>query len=272
MTDYHGKDWPLRVTKYWDDDQEEVVYSAKLREEPIQLREILGYYEWVFNACEEEDREVKPGSDSHGSLTLEVDKTKIEPSKGKPGEVEDVDPADVKGEWDTCDISSSFIGLSDGYSEASWTFDHENLVEKPEGERNDDEDFSESQFMISVVDVIDDNGHPFIQFTHSSGMHESEVTYIGKKQGKRPNSLNREVPLEGLTNGERQRLGMFVTEEEIERAALELKKASGSVEADGTDDEDKSEEKDTGADSEVNPRKRRAEDGLLNDEEPPCKK
>ncbi|KAJ6501481.1 hypothetical protein C8R47DRAFT_228384 [Mycena vitilis] len=225
MTDYHGEDWPLRVTKYWDDDEKEVVYSAKLREEPIELRKILGYYEWVFNAYEEVDKEVEPGT--HGSLTLQLDKTKIKPPK-KKGKSGKVNPAHVKGEWDTCGMSGSIAGLSKR-SASSWTF--ENLAEEPDSdeERNswDDEpeDFSGSHFAISVVDVIDDNGHPFVQFTHSPGMHEDSVTYIGKKQRTPQNA-----PLEGLTDGERQRLGMFVTEDEIKRAALAVK---DSVEVDG---------------------------------------
>ncbi|KAJ6574676.1 hypothetical protein B0H19DRAFT_1254349 [Mycena capillaripes] len=248
MSDYDGKDWPLRVTKYWDDDQQEVVYSAKLREEPIELRKILGYYEWVFNAYEEEDKEVEPGS--HGHLTLEVDKTKIETSKtkkGKGGSVKDVDPA-----------------------HAAWTFDHQSIVEEPEEDKNpwDDNDFCCSRFLISVVDVTDDNGHPFIQFTHSPGMHEMDVTYIGKKQ-KKP----RKSSLKGLTDGERQRLGMFVDEEEIKRVALELKKASGSAESTASDDGNDVEKRGTDdADKGLTPRKRKAEDGLPDEEVPPCKK
>ncbi|KAJ7651982.1 hypothetical protein DFH06DRAFT_1206458 [Mycena polygramma] len=267
MTDYHGEDWPLRVTKYWDDDQKEVVFSAKLREEPIELRKILGYYEWVFNAYEEVDKEVEPGT--HGSLTLQLDKTKIKPSKKKKGKSGKVDPAHVKGEWDTCGVSGSIAGLSKR-SGSSWTF--ENLAEEPDSDEERDswddepEDFSDSHFVISVVDVIDDNGHPFVQFTHSPGMHEDSVTYIGKKQRTSQNA-----PLEGLTDGERQRLGMFVTEDEIKRAALEVTKASDADANDGLDKDD-GEEKGAGADTEANPRKRRAEDGLLNEEEPPCKK
>ncbi|KAK7064636.1 hypothetical protein R3P38DRAFT_53131 [Favolaschia claudopus] len=273
--DYHGKDWPLRVPKYWDEDQGEIVYSAKMRDESIELRKVLGYYSWIYNGYEEEDREVEPGS--HGYLHLGLDKTKVDATatkkkgaKGTKEKAEEIDPAHVKGVFDTCGISSKFVGLTENDG-SSWTFDSESVVEKGEDseeEDDDSEDFSFSRFFIGVTEAVDDHGHPFIEFTHSPGMHEGNVTYIGKKQRppskKTPNGPRK---LEGLTEGERKRLGMFVTEEEIKAAALGSKKVSNS---DGGDGEK------TGADveeaGEKSPRKRKAEDRVADEEGPPRKR
>ncbi|KAJ7770927.1 hypothetical protein DFH07DRAFT_938084 [Mycena maculata] len=230
MSGHHGDDWPLRVTKYWDEGDQDVIYSTKPREEPIQLREILGYYAWIFNAYEEEGgREVEAGS--HGGLELKLDKMKAkQPAKGKGDKkgknkvdpVVDVDPAHVIGSFDTCDIGSAFAGLQ-GYSyrDCCWIFFKANIVEEDAEDKNsgDNFDFSHSRFIITVVDVLDDNGHPFIEFTHSPGIHEQDVTYVGKKQ----KTNNPRKKLEGLTDGERQRLGIFVEDTEIRRAALKGK-------------------------------------------------
>ncbi|KAF8213593.1 hypothetical protein K438DRAFT_2009753 [Mycena galopus ATCC 62051] len=148
--DWRGKDWPLRVTKYWDDDQQEMIYSTKIRDEPIELRKILGYYEWVFNAYEEEDKEIESGS--HGFLTLVADK------KGRKV-AEDIDPTHIKGEFDTCGIGSAFVGLNEN-GDCSWTFDGTHLVKTPEEEGDDDDGVlsDDSEFFIGVADVVDDNG------------------------------------------------------------------------------------------------------------------
>ncbi|KAJ6519361.1 hypothetical protein C8R45DRAFT_19384 [Mycena sanguinolenta] len=215
------EDWPLRVIKYWDDEEQEVVYGAKIREEPTELRKILGYYEWVFNACDDE-QEVTPGS--HGSLILVADKgARKKSSKGSEDpRAKDINPAHVKGGFETRNIGSAFVGLT-AHGVSRWTFDATNLVETPDEENFGAEfDFDWSRFFIGVVDVVDDNGYPFLMFIHWPSMHESEVTYIGKKQKS-------VLALEGLTDGERQRLGIFVEEGEIERAALELKKALASA-------------------------------------------
>jgi hypothetical protein len=235
----------------------------------------------VFNAYEEEDREVEPGS--HGYLRLRASdadrtetKTKKKKGKGSGSQSKDLDPAHVNGIFDTCGISRAFGGLTE-YGGCSWTFSDDNLAEKPEEEKNsydDDDDLDGSEFCITVVDVVDDNGHPFIEFTRSQGMHDGSVTYIGKRQ-----KMKKGAVLEGLTDGERQRLGIFVEEEEIKRVALELGKVRGlgsaaeSIPANNRleDDGDDVQGKDADG-SEVTPRKRKAQDSLPDAEKPPCKK
>ncbi|KAJ7770936.1 hypothetical protein DFH07DRAFT_1057984 [Mycena maculata] len=276
--DYHGDDWPLRVPKYWDDEEQEVVYSTKPREEPIQLKEILGYYSWIFNAYEEEDKEVEPGS--HGYLELEVDKTKAKTTakgkgkkkgKKKSAPVEDLDLAHVVGSFDTCGINSQFIGLEDGDGECTWVFDKKHLVEKAEEDKNyyDEQcDFADSDFSISVVDILDDNGHPFVEFTHSPGMHDYDVTYVGKKQKAKH---ARGTELEGLTDGERQRLGIFVEEAEIKRAALEGRPPA--LESGAADNHDEVDEGGpSGTDKSGTSRKRKAEEDEEAEEGRPFKK
>ncbi|KAJ7823603.1 hypothetical protein B0H14DRAFT_3469949 [Mycena olivaceomarginata] len=280
--DHHGKEWTLRITKYWDNDAQEVVYSAtKPREEPIELRKVLGYYEWVYDAYEGEDREIEPASGSRGYLELTEDKTKMKAAnktKGKGGKGKgkgtasvaecDIDPDHVKGKFETSGISRSFVGLSENDdSKCSWTFGG---------------NWDESEFCIGVVDVEDDNGHPFIVFTHSLGADtDYDVSFIGKKQ-QTPKKL-KTSPKEGLTDGERQRLGIFVEEEEIKRAVLGLKSGLGSAGStpandrleDEDDGEDEVEGKDDGdGDKEVNfgSLKRKAQDSPPDGNEPPCKK
>jgi hypothetical protein len=197
----------------------------------------------VFNAYEEEDREVDPVKDSYGGLRLAIDKKK-QPAKakgsktrGKKGKnalpVPDVDPAHVKGSFDTCDIGSAFAGLEDD-GDCAWTFKSDSLTKEEDEDQSEDNDFEYSQFRISVLDVVDDKGNPFVEFAHSPGSHEMIVTYIGKKQ--KLNRAGEVAKMEGLTEGERKRLGIFVEEDEIKRAALELKGIKVGVHIDGEED------------------------------------
>jgi hypothetical protein len=254
----------------------------------------------VYDAYEGEDREIEPASGSRGYLELTEDKTKTKAAnktKGKGGKGKgkgtvsvaecDIDPDHVKGKFETSGISRSFVGLSENDdSKCSWTFGGSNLIPK-KGKRSardddDDADWDESEFCIGVVDVEDDNGHPFIVFTHSLGADtDYDVSFIGKKQ-QTPKKL-KTSPKEGLTDGERQRLGIFVEEEEIKRAALGLKSGLGSAGStpandrpeDEDDGEDEVEGKDDGdGDKEVNfgSLKRKAQDSPPDGNEPPCKK
>ncbi|KAJ7124816.1 hypothetical protein C8R43DRAFT_1030837 [Mycena crocata] len=275
MSDYHGEDWPLRVTKYWDDNAQEIVYTTIQREEPIELREVLGYYAWVFNAYDEEDIEVDPRIDFHGCLKIQVDKSKTEPAKGegkgtkkgsKPegslANIQDVDPAHIIGSFETCEIGSAFAGLS-VHDDCIWTFDDKNLVKTED--YGDEHDFEGSEFFISVVDVVDDNGHPFILFTH---VNDLEVAYVGKKQ-----TSTRKSELEGLTAGERQKLGIFVPEDDIKQAALGLKlKASHPSLETGVKLEDGRGKAEETSISATTPLKRKAEESPSTAEGPPCKK
>ncbi|KAJ7770922.1 hypothetical protein DFH07DRAFT_805711 [Mycena maculata] len=131
--------------------------------------------------------------------------------KKKSEPVEDVDPAHVVGSFDMCDTTSQFTGLNKGDGECTWVFDNKNLVEKAEEDKNyNDEqcDFADSEFSITVVDGLDDSGRPFVEFTHSTGVHgDYDDTYVGKKQKAKVGRTG--IGLVGLTDRERQRLGIF---------------------------------------------------------------
>ncbi|KAJ6519360.1 hypothetical protein C8R45DRAFT_1085382 [Mycena sanguinolenta] len=250
----------------------------KLREEPIELRKFLGHYNWVFDAAEHE-REITLNSPFSGSLTLVADKKAIKNKSQQANQNQDIDPTLVKGSFDYffefSDVSSLFVGLTE-HGECSWTFDTADLVETPEEEREigGEYDFHGSKFFIRVVDVVDDNGNPLLMFTHSPGYRERDVTYIGKKQKSK--SVR-----EGLTDGERQRLGR----RRKSSAALEAKKPSASAEFKAGNDaepddrdvdreakgKDAKAEAEAEAEAEVNPRKRKAH-GMPNEKESPCKK
>ncbi|KAJ7630561.1 hypothetical protein FB45DRAFT_538514 [Roridomyces roridus] len=256
-------DYRLGCVKYWDGEEKEIVYRPKLREEPYPLKNLLGYYEWVYNAYWEEDREVEPGSHGHFKLGLDHhDAVKVGNSPAKDKNA-DVDPAHVLGEFDTCGIGSKFAGLKACERRSGWVFDEHKLVEDSEepswgefGPKGFEEfDFHGSEMFITVVDVLDDNGNPFVEFKHSCG--EEVVVYVGKKQKNAAVDLGK--GLEGLTDGERKRLGIYVEDAEIKRVALEMK-ASDDDAGDAADVQD----------VDVETRKRRAEED--SSEEPPLKK
>ncbi|KAJ7785823.1 hypothetical protein B0H16DRAFT_1488184 [Mycena metata] len=233
--DFAMDDWPLRAPKHWSKSAasvSSVVYSVKVREDPPDLREILGFYSWIYDASEGANQEVDAGTE--GWLDLAAP-----PGKRQGGMP--LDPADGRGEWqmrgqfcrftgvdgDSCRFTGMELSFLNHYKEHGWLFSGRNLhyedfsptmlafMQERAKRRPQPRRFDEMKFFIQVVDVLDDNGYPFVQFTFTPELFEPRVVYIGKKQ---PDEQN----LEGLTDGERQRLGIFVSDQEIERAALAL--------------------------------------------------
>lgn len=75
---------------------------------------------------------------------------------------------------------------------------------------------------ISVSEVLDDDGHPFLIFSYTEGEGSRDYEYdmIAKKQKDDFDIMNPE-DWEGLTEDERDRLGIDLTYSEVEQTTTQ---------------------------------------------------
>ncbi|KAG1730152.1 uncharacterized protein EDB91DRAFT_1158123 [Suillus paluster] len=93
---------------------------------------------------------------------------------------------------------------------------------------------SDEAHMLTALEVRDDNGHPFVEFSYElgwSGCSPWYLVYIGKKQ------VDESHP-KGLSDAEMSRLGMDMDAEEVEIAV----NGDGSDEEDGEENSEESDE------------------------------
>jgi len=177
--------------------------------------ETYGNVEYRYESDPEVEKGTYPGYP--GSLTLSI------PSGKEPT------PKNLTGSFRLMDLKGSFTGLeaqSDGDGGQvvnAWDIDK---VDWASGFSTEATYGIDEGHTLEVYEVRDDDGHNFVAFIWDqgySGCVPHYATCVAKKQRD-------ENALVGLTDSERERLGMYLTEAEIvERADVKDSEEKGDV-------------------------------------------
>jgi hypothetical protein len=130
----------------------------------------------------------------------------------------------LSGSFRFWDIEGSFTGVtpleSDNDQTMANAWEIDDMQWDPQNWDDDTYDTAQGH-MVEVCDVVDDNGNRFITLILDqgwSGCMPHCAGWVGKKQSD-------EEALVGLTDTERERMGMYLTDEEVEgRATTQDKK------------------------------------------------
>jgi hypothetical protein len=187
--------------------------------EPIPLASLAGTYRWVFlSQTSWESIEFRYESDP------EVVKKEY---PGFPGFFKISFPKDEKpslrnmsGTFRFWDLEGSFIGVTPPKPTGGETIANAWEINYMQWEPHCRDEETVRGHAVEVCNAVDDNGNRFITLFWDqgwSGCSPHSADWVGKKQTD-------EEALVGLTDAERERTGMYLTDEEVkERATQSMK-------------------------------------------------
>lgn len=171
--------------------------------------------------------EIKPRDDEKwGYITLR------RRSKGKPAT-----PANISGDFQLCILRGSFHGLT-VHKDATTnkTIQNSWRIKRVEWEGDD---LAEEGQRLSVSETLDDNGYPFllVWVIEDDGPRGHAYQMVAKRQ-ESDIDLDDDRSWEPLTQDEKYRLGIALSDKSVQSMATEDSDDSGDSEDSGASDED----------------------------------
>ncbi|KAH8099499.1 hypothetical protein BXZ70DRAFT_907914 [Cristinia sonorae] len=199
--------------EYYDIDRGYIVSGVRVaRKDSVPLKDVLGTYRWVW-----EDQAYEEWTYHQMDEVKESSKVVLEAIDAHPNS--DLTPDKIKGRFDMASLHISFTGLQP-WNTSSPNYAHAyDLLEPVLEDKYTQDEFEEDGHSLCVLDVKDDNGHHFVKFTWYAGYMGCAPFYgwlIAKRYEPRESG---EGEWKELSEEERNRLGMGLSDGELKRRA-----------------------------------------------------
>ncbi|KAL4244919.1 hypothetical protein ABKN59_001462 [Abortiporus biennis] len=187
--------------KYWDPIQQRVVDGVQVAIDSVPLRDIFGSYRWVWN--DEATEEIHPGDFGCENTGLVLKASK---RGGK------LIPSSVRGTFDCYQLHAKVKGFRQiKVGRNIWEIKYLDTSH----DQYTSESVMEDGNIVRVLNMNDDDGHPFLEFEWNggwSGCAQVGAALIAKRETK--------GGWTGLSDAERKRLGIGMSYEEVRRLGL----------------------------------------------------